>query len=132
MSKIAESVNCESYGSSEYLSWKELLAKGDDWKWRNHGYSGCGLHLLGDFKFLSNDLRSLHWHGYPLKTLPENFYPEKLVELNMCSCQLAQLWKGNKVYIQFFICIFFIFEPSQNSSVYLYILTFLPDSHLRS
>ncbi|KAJ9145860.1 hypothetical protein P3X46_028190 [Hevea brasiliensis] len=44
--------------------------------------------------FLSNEIRLLDWHGYPLKSLPLCFKPEKLVELDMpCSC-IKQLWNG--------------------------------------
>ncbi|KAJ9687371.1 hypothetical protein PVL29_016026 [Vitis rotundifolia] len=73
------------------------------WKWGNYDwykypYPKCKLHLYGDFKFLSNNLRSLYWDGYPLKSLPSNFHPEKLVELKMCLSQLEQLWEGNKSF----------------------------------
>ncbi|XP_019079004.1 disease resistance protein RPV1 isoform X2 [Vitis vinifera] len=61
-------------------------------------YTECKFHLSGDFKFLSNHLRSLHWDGYPLKSLPSNFHPEKLLELKMCFSQLEQLWEGNKSF----------------------------------
>ncbi|XP_034701582.1 disease resistance protein RPV1-like isoform X1 [Vitis riparia] len=73
------------------------------WKWGNYDwykyqYPKCKLHLYGDFKFLSNNLRSLYWDGYPLKSLPSNFHPEKLVELKMCFSQLERLWEGNKSF----------------------------------
>ena len=58
---------------------------------------------LGIFKFLSNNLRYLCWHGYPLKSLPSNFHPEKLVELDMCFSWLEQLWEGKKVYFIFVV-----------------------------
>ncbi|PRQ59963.1 putative transcription factor WRKY family [Rosa chinensis] len=53
-------------------------------------------HLSGDFKFLSNELRILHWHGFPLKSLPSNFIPKNLVELDMRSSHIEQLWEGIK------------------------------------
>ena len=92
--------------SLEYLSEKELITHTHDiWERRNYDwtrveylYTQCKLHLYGDFKFLSNNLRSLYWDGYPLKSLPSNFHPENLVELNMCFSQLKQLWEGKKVY----------------------------------
>ncbi|XP_034675392.1 disease resistance protein RPV1-like isoform X2 [Vitis riparia] len=86
-------------GSFEYLSWKELITKSyDAWIRRSYDMYNRKLHLCGDFKFLSNNLRSLYWHGYPLKSLPSNFHPEKLVELNMCFSRLEQLWGGNKPF----------------------------------
>ncbi|RVW29916.1 TMV resistance protein N [Vitis vinifera] len=74
---------------------------GSSWIWRRNDrykspYTECKFHLSGDFKFLSNHLRSLYWDGYPLKSLPSNFHPEKLLELKMCFSQLEQLWEGNK------------------------------------
>ncbi|TYH86787.1 hypothetical protein ES332_D01G069200v1 [Gossypium tomentosum] len=36
-----------------------------------------------DFKYLSNELRLLEWHGYPFKSFPSSFQPENL------------LWKPN-------------------------------------
>ncbi|XP_034681482.1 disease resistance protein RUN1-like isoform X2 [Vitis riparia] len=99
--------------SLEYLSEKELIAHTDDiwerrsyiwerrsyaWTRMEHLYTQCKLHLYGDFKFLSSNLRSLYWDGYPLKSLPSNFHPENLVELNMCFSQLKQLWEGKKAF----------------------------------
>ncbi|KAJ9687191.1 hypothetical protein PVL29_015872 [Vitis rotundifolia] len=73
------------------------------WKRRNYDscknqYPKCKLHVYGDFKFLSKNLKSLHWDGYPSKSLPSTFHPEKLVELKMCFSQLEQLWEGNKSF----------------------------------
>ncbi|RVW15020.1 Disease resistance protein TAO1 [Vitis vinifera] len=94
--------NCQFYGRSEYLSEKELIASTHDaWRWMgcdNSPYNDSKLHLSIDFKFPSNNLRSLHWHGYPLESLPSNFHPEKLVELNMCYSLLKQLWEGKKAF----------------------------------
>ncbi|XP_034677378.1 disease resistance protein RUN1-like isoform X2 [Vitis riparia] len=94
--------NCQFYGSSEYLFEKELIASTHDaWRWMgydNSPYNDSKLHLSIDFKFPSNNLRSLHWRGYPLKSLPSNFHPENLVELNMCFSQLKQLWEGKKAF----------------------------------
>ncbi|XP_010665420.1 disease resistance protein RPV1 [Vitis vinifera] len=94
--------NCQFYGSSEYLSEEELIASTRDaWRWMgydNSPYNDSKLHLSRDFKFPSNNLRSLHWHGYPLKSLPSIFHPKKLVELNMCYSLLKQLWEGKKAF----------------------------------
>ena len=44
--------------------------------------------------YLSNELRVIDWHGYPLKSMPTNFQPNKLVELRMHCSDIKQLWKG--------------------------------------
>ncbi|KAJ9675886.1 hypothetical protein PVL29_024718 [Vitis rotundifolia] len=87
-------------GSMGHLSTKEFIdSTNDSWRWWDYEMqTDCKLHLFGDFKFLSNNLRSLYWHGYPLKSLPSNFHPKKLFELNMCYSRLEQLWKGNKPF----------------------------------
>ncbi|KAK9201023.1 hypothetical protein WN944_016224 [Citrus x changshan-huyou] len=41
------------------------------------------LHLDQDLEYLSKKLRYLHWHEYPLKTLPFSFKPKCLIELNL-------------------------------------------------
>ena len=74
----------------------------------NDWYVRCKLHLSGDLKFLSKNLCYLCWHGYPLKSLPSNFHPGNLVELDMRFSRLEQLWEGNKVY--FYICCFSLNE----------------------
>ncbi|XP_031255253.1 TMV resistance protein N-like [Pistacia vera] len=48
-------------------------------------------------EYLSNELRLLDWHGYPLKSLPSDLQLNKLVELKMDGSRIRQLWKGNKV-----------------------------------
>ncbi|KAF4377977.1 hypothetical protein G4B88_004584, partial [Cannabis sativa] len=40
---------------------------------------------------LPDSLRYLHWLYYPLNSLPSNFMPQNLVELNLSSSQLKQL-----------------------------------------
>ena len=35
------------------------------------------------FEYIPNGLRVLDWLGFPLSSLPSNFYPQKLVVLNM-------------------------------------------------
>ncbi|WJZ87751.1 hypothetical protein VitviT2T_007106 [Vitis vinifera] len=52
--------------------------------------------LPEDFQFPSQELRYLHWKGYPLKSLPSNFHGENLVVLNMMDSKIKQLWQGNK------------------------------------
>ncbi|GMY19601.1 TMV resistance protein N-like [Fagus crenata] len=44
--------------------------------------------------YLSNELRVIKWHGYPLKSMPTNFQPNQLFELRMSRSCIKQLWKG--------------------------------------
>ncbi|KAG4161385.1 hypothetical protein ERO13_D01G051410v2, partial [Gossypium hirsutum] len=48
-----------------------------------------------DFKYLSNELRLLEWHGYPFKSFPSSFQPENLVELLLPYSRIEKLWKPN-------------------------------------
>ncbi|KAK2369843.1 disease resistance protein RUN1 [Trifolium repens] len=50
----------------------------------------------GNINFLSDNLRYLLWHGYPFTSLPSNFEPYYLVELNMPNCSIQRLWEGRK------------------------------------
>ncbi|AED95222.1 Disease resistance protein (TIR-NBS-LRR class) [Arabidopsis thaliana] len=50
----------------------------------------------GSLHSLPNELRLLHWENYPLKSLPQNFDPRHLVEINMPYSQLQKLWGGTK------------------------------------
>ncbi|XP_065862899.1 disease resistance protein RPV1-like [Euphorbia lathyris] len=45
--------------------------------------------------FHSNKLRYFHWYRYPSKSLPSNFFPENLVELNLPLSNLKHLWEGD-------------------------------------
>lgn len=57
------------------------------------------VHAPHGLKYLPDELRSLHWHGYPLTTLPTDYSLENLVELNLPYSNLEQLWEGMKVQI---------------------------------
>ncbi|XP_071920263.1 TMV resistance protein N-like [Coffea arabica] len=46
---------------------------------------------------IPNEIRWLNWHGYPSKSLPESFQPEKLVGLKLQYSRVIQLWKGIKL-----------------------------------
>ncbi|ESR35602.1 hypothetical protein CICLE_v10018418mg [Citrus x clementina] len=48
------------------------------------------------------EVRYLHWHRYPLKSLPSNIQPEKLVLLEMPHSNIQQLWDG----VQACICLY--------------------------
>ncbi|KAL5540922.1 hypothetical protein UlMin_044898 [Ulmus minor] len=54
----------------------------------------CSMHLPQGLQSLPDALRYLHWYKYPLKSLPSNFLPRNLVELNMPRSQLEKLWDG--------------------------------------
>nr|XP_023913530.1 disease resistance protein RPS6-like [Quercus suber] len=47
--------------------------------------------------YISNELRAIDWHGYPLESMPTSFQPNKLVELRMHYSDIKQPWKGIKV-----------------------------------
>ncbi|XP_024174555.1 disease resistance-like protein DSC1 [Rosa chinensis] len=75
------------------------LFEGELWPERIYGYLpnfDGKLHLNGDLKFLSHKLRVLAWHGCPVKTLPSNFYPKCLVDLDMRHSHIEQLWQEPK------------------------------------
>lgn len=59
------------------------------------------VHLCQGLEILSNELRYLHWHRYPLKSLPSNFNPENLVELDMHHSNLEHLWEEMQVHLTF-------------------------------
>ena len=55
---------------------------------------GGPIQLPQGLSYLSNELRIIDWHGYPLKSMPTSFQPNKLVELRMRYSGIKQLWKG--------------------------------------
>ncbi|XP_065627379.1 disease resistance protein RPV1 isoform X2 [Quercus suber] len=55
---------------------------------------GGPIQLPQGLSYLSNELRIIDWHGYPLKSMPTSFQPNKLVELRMHGSDIKQLWKG--------------------------------------
>ncbi|KAM7462120.1 hypothetical protein LguiA_030241 [Lonicera macranthoides] len=54
------------------------------------------VHVTGSLEHLSNQLRWLCWHHYPLKCLQSIFHMEKLVVLDMQYSKLHTIWKGSK------------------------------------
>ncbi|KAM7462130.1 hypothetical protein LguiA_030251 [Lonicera macranthoides] len=54
------------------------------------------VHVTGSLEHLSNQLRWLCWHHYPLKCLPSIFHMEKLVVLDMQYSKLNTIWKSSK------------------------------------
>ncbi|XP_061996245.1 disease resistance protein RUN1-like isoform X1 [Rosa rugosa] len=63
----------------------------------DNGSINCKQHVIGDFEFISHELRCLIWHRYPVKSLPSNFYPKNLVDLDMRFSRLELLWEGTKL-----------------------------------
>ncbi|ONH94890.1 hypothetical protein PRUPE_7G037600 [Prunus persica] len=53
--------------------------------------------LSNDLEYLSDNLRSLEWAGYPSKYFPSHFNPENLLELNMCHSHIESFWTGVKI-----------------------------------
>ncbi|XP_060671822.1 disease resistance protein RUN1-like, partial [Ziziphus jujuba] len=58
----------------------------------------CNVNLPKGLDCLPNNLRFLKWREYPFKSLPSNFYPSELVELNMSHGQIERLWRKKKVF----------------------------------
>ena len=52
------------------------------------------MQLPKSLNYLSDELRIIEWHGYPFKSMPTSFQPNKLVELRMHCSYIKQLWKG--------------------------------------
>ena len=57
--------------------------------------------------YLSNELRLLEWHDYPLESLPKSFQPGELVELIMHRSCLRQL--PSDFSVRFSLLLFFLF-----------------------
>ncbi|KAL9437245.1 hypothetical protein AB3S75_023156 [Citrus x aurantiifolia] len=55
--------------------------------------------LPNGLDYLPKKLRYLHWDTYPLRTLPSNFKPKNLVELNLSFSKVEQLWEGEKACV---------------------------------
>uniref|UniRef100_A0A1J3CUJ9 Disease resistance protein RRS1 n=1 Tax=Noccaea caerulescens TaxID=107243 RepID=A0A1J3CUJ9_NOCCA len=55
-----------------------------------------GLCIRKAFESLPDELRLLHWEDFPLQSLPQDFDPIHLVELNMPYSKLQKLWGGTK------------------------------------
>jgi hypothetical protein len=56
----------------------------------------------GTPSYLSSSLRYLLWNGYPFISLPSNFQPYHLVELNLPDSSVEQLWTDTQVHILLF------------------------------
>ncbi|CAK7328818.1 unnamed protein product [Dovyalis caffra] len=56
--------------------------------------TNCKVELPHGLEYLSDELRYLHWDGYPLRSLPSNFQPENLVQLDLSFSKAVNLWTG--------------------------------------
>ncbi|KAL4331120.1 hypothetical protein AHAS_Ahas13G0468300 [Arachis hypogaea] len=54
------------------------------------------VHIPKFLKSLPDELRFLRWDGFPQISLPQDFCPENLVELNMRDSHLERLWDGHQ------------------------------------
>ena len=70
------------------------------------GHNKGHVQLPQDLNYLSNELRIIDWHGYPLKSMPTNFQPIKLVELRMHCSGIKKLWKG--IVVRFSLMLIYI------------------------
>lgn len=53
--------------------------------------------INGDFEDFSKNLTWLSWRGFPLKSIPANFFLEYLVVLELRNSSLEHAWKGTRV-----------------------------------
>ncbi|GAY36059.1 hypothetical protein CUMW_279070, partial [Citrus unshiu] len=70
------------------------------------------------------EVRYLHWYGYPLKSLPSNIHPEKLVSIEMPHGNIQQLWddvehNGKLKQIISRACNFFTKSPNHSLTLHL-------------
>ncbi|KAF3973234.1 hypothetical protein CMV_003342 [Castanea mollissima] len=53
------------------------------------------VNLEGEFKYLPVELKWLQWKGCPMKTLPSDFCPRKVVVLDLSVSKIEHLWCSN-------------------------------------
>ncbi|XP_047169990.1 disease resistance protein RPV1-like [Vigna umbellata] len=57
----------------------------------------AGVDLIGDYKYLSKDLRWLCWREFPLTSFPANFYTRSLVSVELEHSNVTHVWKEAQV-----------------------------------
>ena len=100
-----EHLHAEAFSKMKNL---RLLKIGNE-KFQQDFINGT-MQLPKSLNHLSDELRVIEWHGYPFKSMPTSFQPNKLVELRMHCNYITQLWKG--IMVRFPLkqmCIFFLF-----------------------
>ncbi|KAK9942153.1 hypothetical protein M0R45_007835 [Rubus argutus] len=60
-------------------------------------FINCNARFCGQVEYVSNELRILYWPDYPSESLPSNFNPRKLLQLNMPRSRMSRLGEGFKV-----------------------------------
>ena len=83
--KKEEHLSAEAFSKMKKLRLLKILPQ---------GLIRGNVQLRQGLNYLSNELRVIEWHGYPLKSMPTNFQPNHLVELRMRCSRIKQLWKG--------------------------------------
>ncbi|XP_024043070.1 disease resistance-like protein DSC1 [Citrus clementina] len=58
--------------------------------------SDSKVQLPDGLDYLPKNLRYLHWHKYPSRTLPSNFEPKNIVALSLPFSKVEQTWEGKK------------------------------------
>ncbi|XP_022771864.1 disease resistance protein RPS6-like [Durio zibethinus] len=97
-SKSIEGILLDMHGIDEIQLHQDVFAKMHDLRFIKFYYSQfCGKEgksLLSeqDLKSLPGELSYFQWEYCPLKSLPSNFSPEKLVELRLPNSNFKQLW----------------------------------------
>ncbi|XP_022632558.1 TMV resistance protein N isoform X2 [Vigna radiata var. radiata] len=56
-----------------------------------------GVELVGDFEYLSKDLRWLCWHGFPFASIPTSFYQGSLVSIELENSKITMVWKATQL-----------------------------------
>ena len=54
--------------------------------------------LASSLESLPDGLKILCWDGFPQRSLPQNYWPQNLVRLEMIRCHLEQLWEPDQVF----------------------------------
>lgn len=55
------------------------------------------VNLIGDYGDLSKQLRWISWKGFSLKYMPDKFYLENVVAIDIKHSNLQQVWKVPQV-----------------------------------
>ena len=84
-----EHLHAEAFSKMKNL---RLLKIGNE-KFQQDFINGT-MQLPKSLNYLPDELRIIEWHGYPFKSMPTSFEPNKLVELRMRCSYIKHLWKG--------------------------------------
>ncbi|KAK7286727.1 hypothetical protein RJT34_21938 [Clitoria ternatea] len=56
--------------------------------------------LVGDYEHLPKHLRLVHWQGFPLKHIPDNFYLGDVVALDFKRSNITHVWKKPQLLLR--------------------------------